>query len=240
MKILFEDANIVVLEKPAGILSVPYPGFRGKTIFDQLFENRRKRGLIRGKLRPYTVHRLDKDTSGVMMFALTEQAQKKIMDNWQTMVVNRTYRALAETPKNPTLTEEGTINAPLTLNANHHSYVDKKTNTKNTFDNRKNYQDKRKPQKDTKEAITHYKILSQNKRYTMFELELDTGRTNQIRAHLSYSGFPLAGDNLYRAKTDPFNRLCLHARTLSFVHPYTKELLSFEVAEPTSWGDKAK
>lgn len=232
MKILFEDAYIVIVEKPAGILSVPYPGFKGKTIFDQLYENRRKRGLIRGKLRPYTVHRLDKDTSGVMMFALTEQAQKRIMDTWHTMVTNRTYRALAETPKNGTLQEQGTINKPLTLNANHHSFVDKRKSTdkKNSGMNKKN---------QPKDAITHYKILSQNRRYTMFELELDTGRTNQIRAHLASEGYPLAGDNLYRAKTDPFNRLCLHARTLSFVHPFTKEALSFEVAEPTNW-DKAK
>ena len=228
MKILFEDASIVIIEKPAGILSVPYPGFRGKTIYDQLYENRRKRGLIRGKLHPYTVHRLDKDTSGVMMFALTEQAQKIIMNTWQTMVINRTYRALAETPKNPTLQEEGTINAPLTLNAYNHSYVDKKTQG-----NKKSNPQK----KATKEAVTHYKILNQNKRYTMFELELDTGRTNQIRAHLSYVGYPLAGDNLYRAKTDPFNRLCLHARTLKFTHPFTKEVLSFEVSEPTAWGN---
>lgn len=226
MKIIFEDKYIVVLEKPAGILSVPYPGFKGKTIFDKLYENRRKRGLIRGTFRPYTVHRLDKDTSGIMMFALTQEAQRIIMNTWQTMVKNRTYRALCEAPKRDgnriELAEKGIINKPLSLNTSHHSYVTKKVP----------------PQKKhgaPKEAITHYKILSKTKRYTMFELELETGRTNQIRAHLSFVGYPIAGDTLYRSKTDPFKRLCLHARTLVFTHPFTKQVHSFEVTEPASW-----
>ena len=98
METLYEDKYIVIINKPAGILSVPYPGSRGKTLLDQITENRRRRGLLRGNNKPYAVHRLDKETSGVMMFALTMEARNKIMDIWQKMVTSRCYRALAENP----------------------------------------------------------------------------------------------------------------------------------------------
>ncbi len=232
LRILYEDKFLVVVYKPENLLTVPYPGSRARTALDLLTEIRRKRGLVRGSYRPAVVHRLDKETSGVMLFALTPECQKTVMDNWQQMVKHRYYVALAETPNvspNNTkhgavelLPDAGVIDLPLTKNAMHHSYVADTTRGG-------------KPQKNEVQAVTHYQILEKNNRYTLFQLELETGRTNQIRAHLAAKKYPIAGDRQYRARTDPFHRLCLHARTLEFVHPYTHETLSFEVPEPESW-----
>lgn len=226
--ILYEDKYIVVLNKSARLLSVPYPGFSGKTAQDLLCQQRRQRGMVRGSYRPQAVHRLDKDTSGVMMFALSVEAQKRIMDSWQTMVTSRCYRALAENPadKNRILPPAGTIDDPLAINQAHHSYVPdaKKQNPHNSRHSEKLIS-----------AVTHYTTVCVGSRYTLFELELETGRTNQIRAHLAGKGYPLAGDRLFKSKTNPCNRLCLHARSLEFVHPYTGEKLAFCVEEPKNW-----
>ena len=254
LRILYEDKFLVVVYKPENMLTVPYPGSRARTAIDVLTEIRRKRGLVHGNYRPAAVHRLDKETSGVMMFALTPECQRIVMDGWQNIVKHRYYVALAETPnvparsggskasapetrktelrtENPNTTksgaaellpDEGVIDLPLTKNAMHHSYVADTTRGG-------------KPQKNEVQAVTHYTILKKDRKYTLFQLELETGRTNQIRAHLSAKKYPIAGDKQYRARTDPFHRLCLHARSLEFVHPYTHETLSFEVPEPDSW-----
>jgi len=222
LRVLYEDKYIVVVYKPENMLTVPYPGSREKTALDVLTEIRRKRGLVHGSYRPAAVHRLDKETSGVMMFALTPECQRIVMDGWQNLVKHRYYVALAETPRADELPDSGIIDLPLTKNAMHHSYVADTTRGG-------------KPQKNEVQAVTHYQILEKNNRYTLFQLELETGRTNQIRAHLAAKKYPIAGDKQYRARTDPFHRLCLHARTLEFVHPYTHETLSFDIPEPESW-----
>ncbi len=219
---MYEDKFITVINKPENMLSVSYPGSRGNTALDVLTEIRRKRGLVHGSFRPASVHRLDKDTSGVMMFALSPECRQKVMDNWQKLVIHRYYIALAENPAASCLNEEGVIDLPLAKNAMHHSYV---ADTKRGG----------KPLKNEVQAVTHYKKLSGNEFYTLFQLELETGRTNQIRAHLSAMKHPIAGDRQYRSRTDPFHRLCLHARTLDFIHPYTEEHLAFDVPEPASW-----
>lgn len=227
--ILYQDQYLAVINKPSGLLSVPYPGSKGHTALSILEDSMRKNGTWKSSHRPFAVHRLDRDTSGVMMFALTEVAQKKIMDTWHTMVKSRLYHAVAENPifdnenleNQPVLPDSGMIDASLTQNAHHVGYVaKKKPEGKN---------DK------TMVARTHYKVLLRGKTHTLFELNLDTGKKNQIRAHLSSIGYPLAGDIEFRAKTDPFNRLALHARTLSFIHPFTNEKLSFEIPEPDNW-----
>lgn len=231
LRVLYEDKFIVVVYKPENMLTVPYPGSRERTALDVLTEIRRKRGLVHGNYRPAAVHRLDRETSGVMMFALSPECQRIVMDNWQSLVKHRYYVALAETPfigktdreSVSLLPEEGVIDLPLTKNAMHHSYVADATRGG-------------KPQKNEVQAVTHYTILKKDKKYTLFQLELETGRTNQIRAHLAAKKYPIAGDRQYRARTDPFHRLCLHARSLEFVHPYTQETLSFDIPEPESWG----
>ena len=229
--ILFQDQNIAVICKSENLLSVPYPGFRGKTALGLLEENMRKRGTFSSKHRPFAVHRLDKDTSGVMMFALNERAQKTIMDSWQTMVTQRLYRAVAENPRNSarSLPDEGTIDSPLAYNAYNIAYVPKDAASGKDGGKLK-----------TVSARTNYKIIARGKQFTMFELSLDTGRKNQIRAHLASLGYPLCGDKNYRAKTNPFGRLALHARVLEYVNPWTKEKQRFEVPEPSEWHEASK
>lgn len=226
--ILFEDEHICVIHKPTGMLSVPYPGSSGRTAQQVLEEVMRRNGTYSARHRPFAVHRLDRDTSGVMMFALTESAQKKIMDFWQTMVTERLYRAVAENPRDPKLflPESGCIDSPIAFTEYNIGFVPVPGGRTEADSDRK-YK--------TVSARTNYRIVAAGRTHTLFELSLDTGRKNQIRAHLASKGYPLAGDSHYRARTDYFHRLCLHARTLAFVHPFTNQALRFECAEPPEW-----
>ena len=246
IQILYQDQYLVVISKPSGLLSVPYPGSKVRTAQSVLEEILRKQGEVNARHKPYVVHRLDRDTSGIMMFALTEQAQKIIMDTWHIMVKERIYHALAENPSvkasktmneghgakdqkganaaNKLFAKEGLIDLPIAQNAHNVGFVPKADD-----------KDKNGRAFKTVPARTHYKKLIEGPTHTLFELSLDTGKKNQIRAHLAYYGYTLCGDEEHRAKTDPFKRLCLHARTLEFVHPFTNELLKFEEAEDLEW-----
>ena len=224
--ILYEDEYLAVIYKPDGMLSVPYPGSRAQTVLEVLERMMRKKGTYSQAHRPFAVHRLDRETSGVMMFAMTEKAQKKIMDHWQTLITGRIYRAVAENPAKENyarstlgvIKNSGTINDEIAYNAHNQGFV--------PYD---------KARFKTVSAITHYKIIERGVHHTLFELSLETGRKNQIRAHLASKGYVLAGDENYRAKTNPFGRLALHARTLEFNHPFTGEQLKFEIPEPKEW-----
>lgn len=220
IQILYQDKNLAVIFKPENLLSVPYEGCRAKTALDLLEQIMRKNGTCSTKHRPFAVHRLDRDTSGVMMFALNENAKKLIMDGWQKIVTARTYRAVAENPKNAraALPGSGTISSPLAYNAYNVAFIPKEGDKFKTVS-----------------ALTNYKIVRRGKSYTLFELDLETGRKNQIRAHLASKGYPIVGDKNYRAKTNPLGRLALHARVLEFEHPFTKEKLHFEIPEPEEW-----
>ena len=219
--ILYEDEYLAVIYKPDGMLSVPYPGSRAQTALEVLERMMRKKGTYSQAHRPFAVHRLDRETSGVMMLAMTEKAQKKIMDHWQTLVTGRIYRAVAENPVQGNaargnlsiMKNSGTINDEIAYN-----FV--------PYD---------KARFKTVSAVTHYKIIERGVYHTLFELSLETGRKNQIRAHLASKGYVLAGDENYRAKTNPFGRLALHARMLEFNHPATGEHLTFEIPEPEEW-----
>ena len=248
IEILYIDQHLAVINKPSGLLSVPFPGYKGKTAQSVLEEVLRKQGRANNHHKPFAVHRLDRDTSGVMMFALTAQAQKVIMDNWHKMVTERLYHALAEVPgkncKLPPLENEteGWIKDDLSFNAHHVGYVKVGRGGPSTSSGtaRGGSGSARGGEETTRTsdgvpARTHYKILQKGSRYALFELSLDTGKKNQIRAHLAAHGYPIAGDKEHRARTNPFERLCLHACTLEFVHPFSKEPLSFEVPEPKEW-----
>lgn len=221
IEILYEDKDLVVINKDSGLLSVPYPGSRVRTAYSILEDIMRKKGTLSSTHHPVIVHRLDRDTSGVMMFALNETVGKKIMNTWHKMVTERLYHAVAENPRDKKLLLEpqGLIDDPLAQNAYHVGYVPKDNSG----------------EAETVAARTHYKILAEGPTHSLFELSLDTGKKNQIRAHLSSKGYPLAGDENYRAHTDPFERLALHARTLEFVHPVTGKKMRFEVPEPEEW-----
>lgn len=228
LEILYQDQVIVVINKPAGLLSVPFSGCSQRTALTILEEIMRKKGLANSKHRPFAVHRLDRDTSGVMMFALSRPIQQKIMNNWQKMVTERLYRCVAEITKQADAEilakHNGIISDDLAKNAHNVGFVPKNT------DKTKNGRSFK-----TVEAKTHYHLLENNGKYALFELELETGKKNQIRAHLAAHGFPLAGDFEHRAKTNPFSRLCLHARTLEFYHPQTGKKMKFEIPEPEEW-----
>lgn len=230
IEILYEDEHICVINKPTGMLSCPYPGSRARTAQDVLEQIMRKKGTLNANHKPLVVHRLDRDTSGVMMFALTEIAQKKIMDTWHKMVTERLYHAVAENPRDSkkALPESGLIDDDLSFNAHNVGFVPSEEMKKSDSHLK------------TVPARTNFRIVERGKTHTLFELSLDTGKKNQIRAHLASKGYPLAGDENYRARTDHFHRLCLHARTLEFVHPFTEKKMMFQVPESEEWIEYVK
>lgn len=201
--LLYEDRDILVVDKPAGLLSIATGAEREKTVYWTLAEYLRKKGE---KRRPAVVHRLDRDTSGLMVFAKSEQVKKKFMENWEHSLIRRRYIALAEGkfppndkggPGEETEKTEGIINEPLGEDRGGRVIV----------------------KAAGRRALTRWKLLGRGNGYSLLALELETGRRNQIRAHLFFMGCPIAGDKKYGARTNPLGRLALHAENLSFYHP---------------------
>ena len=206
--LLYEDHDIIVLDKPAGLLSIAAAGRQEKNAYWILAEYLRKRGGGGGS--PAAVHRLDRETSGVMIFAKSGWVKKKMMDNWNESVAERLYICVAE----GIFTEkEGIIDLPLGEDAGGRVVV----------------------RKDGKPAVTRWKLIQTRNGYSLLSLELETGRRNQIRAHLAALGHPVAGDKKYWAKTDPLKRLCLHAQKIGFYHPRDKKLMEFESPVPSGF-----
>lgn len=229
LEILFEDQWIIVVGKPSGMLSVGYPGNRSRTAEDILSDMHRSRG----KIKIGAVHRLDRDTSGVMMFACTSEARERIMDDWQEIVSERIYRCVCKrNPDADKLPDSGTIDAPLAYNRNDVAFVPRKGDAKAL--------------KDAEKAVTHFRVLERGPKYDLVECELETGRKNQIRAHMAHLGHPIIGDEVYgnenahaggdRAQSEnPLGRLALHARVLAFTHPFAGTQHRFEVPEPDTF-----
>lgn len=231
LEILFEDDWIVVVNKPSGMLSVGFPGYRGKTAQDILTDRYRSRG----KIRIAVIHRLDRDTSGIMMFAKSAESKKRFMDDWQEIVTKRTYRCVCGRLHGAApLEDSSTINEPLAYNRYDVAFVPRPGD--------------RAALKDAEKAITHYRVIARGPKYDLVECELETGRKNQIRAHMAHLGHPVAGDEVYgkalvdsstRGESDnprdhdagPIGRLALHARVLAFNHPFTGTPHRFEEAE---------
>lgn len=203
LKILYEDRHIVVIEKPEGVLSVSTAFERDETAMSFL-KARYKGGRV------YPVHRLDQDTSGVMLFALTEKARDAMKETFEKHAIDRVYLAIIEGHLD---ISAGTWSSYQNEDANY--YV-------------RNYDD---PSKG-KLAITHYKVLASSKWHSLVEFKLETGRKNQIRAHCQMVGHSVAGDKKYGAETDPVKRLCLHAAHLGFEHPITRKKMSFDAPVP--------
>jgi RluA family pseudouridine synthase len=203
--LLYEDRDLLVVDKPSGLLSIAAPGSRDKTVYWLLAEYLRHKGE---KRRPAVVHRLDRDTSGVMIFAKAEAVKKALMENWDKAVIERRYLALAE---GLFAEEEGVIAAPLGEDKSGRVVAVKEGGLA---------------------ALTRWKRLGAGRAYTLLSLELETGRRNQIRAHLAFLGRPVAGDKKYWAKTDPLQRLCLHAEKIAFYHPKDGKIMEFESPAP--------
>ena len=204
--ILYEDDDILVVDKPAGLLCVATEKERNKTAYHMVSDYLKGKGQ-----KVFIVHRLDKDTSGVLMFAKSEAVKRAYQDNWDKLVKQRTYLALVEgTPKNP----EGTIRSYLKETDTHLVYsVDY-------------------PGGSAKEAITHYRLLRQKGELSLLEVELETGRKNQIRVHMKDLGHPVTGDRKYDAKLNNLGRLGLHAHIIRVVNPFTKKEMTFTAPAP--------
>lgn len=202
MRLVYEDNDIIVIDKGYGLLSMGTDKIKDGTAYSILREYI-KRKDPRNKL--FIVHRLDRDTSGLMMFAKSEQAKETMQHNWNNMVLERRYIAVIEGTLEP---EEGEIRSYLTENSAHEVY-----STNNP--------------EEGQLAVTYYKTVKRHNPFSMVELSLATGRKNQIRVHMKDAGHPIVGDRRYGAKCSPIHRLCLHAHTLRFVHPITRTDMYF-------------
>ena len=209
LKLVYEDDDVIVVEKGYGLLSVGIPG-AGKKKVESAYDILRdyvKRKNPRNKL--FVVHRLDRDTSGLMMFVKNEEAMETLRHNWNNYVLERYYVALLEGIVED---DEGIIKSNLAENSQYIVYTTEDP--------------------DGKLAVTRYKVLRRSHGKTLVEFALSTGRKNQIRVHASDIGHPICGDRKYGAKSSRAGRLCLHARTLRFAHPVTKKDMNFESPVP--------
>lgn len=207
LRILHEDDDVIVVYKDAGLLSIAAGDENELTAYRQLTAHVR---LADPRNRIFVLHRLDRETSGVMMFAKSERVQQHMQNHWNEVVKERSYVALVEgMVKKP----EGTISSWLKETATLKMYSSPRPN-------------------DGQHAVTHYKTIKAAKSYSLLEVTLETGRKNQIRVHMQDIGHPVVGDKKYGAKTKPIGRLGLHARVLAFEHPTTGELLRFVTPIP--------
>jgi 23S rRNA pseudouridine1911/1915/1917 synthase len=207
LRILHEDDDVIVVYKDAGLLSIASPQETELTAYRQLTAHVRKDNANN---RIFVLHRLDRETSGIMMFAKSERVQQQMQNAWSEVVKERTYIALVE---GMVKKAQGTITSWLKESSTLKMYSSQHPN-------------------DGQHAITHYKVLKSNRRFSLLEVQLETGRKNQIRVHMQDIGHPVVGDKKYGAKTKPIGRLGLHARVLAFEHPTTKELMRFESPIP--------
>ena len=215
LNIVYEDDDIVVVNKGYGLLSMGNDKVKEGTAYSILKEYIK---WVDPRQKIFIVHRLDRDTSGLMMFAKNVHAKEAMQHNWNNMVLNRTYVAVVE---GNVETDEGTIQTYLAENSKFEVYV-----TENPDEGQL--------------AITRYKVLQRKNGYTLMELELDTGRKNQIRVHMKHLGHPITGDRRYGATSSPIHRLALHARTLRFVHPITRREMNFSTPIPISFQKMTK
>jgi len=207
MKVFFEDAHLIVIDKPSGLLSIASEAEPEKTAYFQLTDYLRM-GNPRAKERVWIVHRLDRETSGLMVFAKTPSAKETLQSGWDR--VEKRYEAVVEgrLPK-----EEGTFETDLD-----------ETNPFKVFS--------APASERTRHAVTHYRVLAKSTWRSLVALTLQTGRRHQIRVHLADAGCPIVGDEKYAAKSDPAKRLGLHACGLRFPHPETGEEMKFESPLP--------
>ncbi|CAM3261112.1 MULTISPECIES: RluA family pseudouridine synthase [Brevibacillus] len=211
LDIVYEDSDVVVVNKPRGLVVHPAPGHYSGTLVNGLLAHCKDLSGINGVLRPGVVHRIDKDTSGLLMVAKNDKAHMGLAEQLKEHSVNRTYVAIVH---GVIQHEMGTIEAPIGRDP-------------------KNRQQMAVVFENSKHAVTHFIVQERFKDYTLVELKLETGRTHQIRVHMKYIEHPLAGDPKYGPKqTLEINGQALHAKTLGFVHPRTGERLEFEAPLP--------
>ncbi|MGE7886560.1 RluA family pseudouridine synthase [Bacillus cereus] len=210
LEIYYEDADVLVVNKPRGMVVHPAPGHTSGTLVNGLMHHCTDLSGINGVMRPGIVHRIDKDTSGLLMVAKNDMAHESLVNQLVAKTVTRRYKAIVHgvIPH-----DKGTIDAPIGR--------DKKERQSMTVD------------ENGKNAVTHFQVLERFKDFTLVECRLETGRTHQIRVHMKYIGYPLAGDPKYGPKkTLDMNGQALHAGILGFDHPRTGEYIQFEAPIP--------
>lgn len=205
--ILYEDDHLIVVNKPAKLLSVASEKEKVRTAYHMVTDYVKSK---RVDDRIFVLHRLDRDTSGVLMFARDAQTKELFQSKWNEIITRRGYLAVVEGVPKPS---QDTIRSYLVETDTHLSFSGQ-------------------PGPNAKEAITSYQVVKAGGGYALLDIAIETGRKNQIRVHMKELGCPVAGDKQYGARTNPIRRLCLHANELSFTHPATGEAVTFKAKMP--------
>lgn len=215
LPIIYEDEEFIVIDKPAGLLSVASDTEKGRTAYRLASDHVRQRDR---KARIYVVHRIDEDTSGVLVFLKSERLRDLFQKDWDALVKRRGYVAIVEgrMPK-----KEDTLVDYLRQNALNLMYVSGKV-------------------PGAKKCVTHYRVIKSNGRYSLLDVEIMTGRKNQIRVQLGARGHHVIGDDKYGEPSDPLGRLGLHAKELTLVHPLTGKIYRFVAPVPKEIADFIK
>ena len=207
LPIIYEDDEIIVINKPSGLLSIASDKEKGSTAYRMLSDYVQQKDKHN---RVFVVHRLDEDTSGVLMVAKNVKIQQALQEKWNDIVSKRGYYAIVEgVMEKPS----GTIKSYLKKNAQNMMYSSKKPG-------------------DGQLAITHYKVIKSNDKYSLLDVNIDTGRKNQIRVHLGEIGHHIIGDDKYGEPSNPIKRLGLHAYELDLTHPITGKKMKFTAPVP--------
>lgn len=214
LPIIFENDEFIVIDKPSGLLSVASDTEKGRTAYRMVSDYVQQKDRHN---RIYVVHRLDEDTSGVLMFAKNPSIRDELQKNWSDIVKARRYYAVVEGSMEK---KQDTLVNYLKENSLNLMYV-----TKNSKD------------KDAKKCITNYKVVKENNNYSLLDINIETGRKNQIRVQLGNIGHHVLGDDKYGEPANPIKRLALHAYELSFVHPLSGKLYKFNAKMPESFSN---
>ena len=218
LDIVYEDDDLLVVNKPKGMVVHPAAGnYNGTLVNALLYHCGSSLSGINGVMRPGIVHRIDKDTSGLLIVAKNDFAHFSLAEQIKEHSFTREYEAIVY---GNLKTDKGTVNAPI---------------GRSQYDRKKMCV----TEKNSKNAVTHYQVISRYKGYTHIKCILETGRTHQIRVHMAYLGHPVAGDTVYGVKNEKvsFSGQCLHARKIGFVHPKTEEYLEFTSQLPDYFND---
>ncbi len=221
LNIVYEDEDVILVNKPQDMVVHPANGYYSHTLVNALmYHCKDNLSGINGVMRPGIVHRIDKDTSGILIVAKNDKAHQKLANQLEQHSMTRVYYAIVY---NNLKNDKGVIDAPIGRHP-----IDRKKMAVTD--------------KNCKRAVTHYEVLQRFNKYTFIKLKLETGRTHQIRVHMSYIGNPLLGDIVYGKEKQPFKLFgqVLHAKVLGFVHPTTNKYMEFETELPQYFKDILK
>lgn len=211
INIIYEDNDIIVIDKPSKILTISNKNEKVNTLYRMVSDYFKKEHK-----KVFIIHRLDFDTSGIIMFAKSQRVQKLYQDNWNDLAKIREYTAIVD---------------GITANKGHIESYLKQTKTLLVYSSKN---------KDGLFAITDYEKIGGNSKYSMLKILISTGRRNQIRCHMADIGHPILGDYRYKCKINPIDRLCLHANRLEIINPITKELMVFNSNIPKEFNSIIK